>query len=217
VSPQSGDSRLEPNAFLPEHALEAGQLPEYIRSHNSAHHTRLHIWERTQDEAKTDRPHLLRFLIPDVTTIYISIGYQGPNGTILIENMSAFAPRERVGHNLRKRRGHADRLRSPEGPLFALRVHSLPTVVATTCSCTPCTATDRITGNDGQLFTCFVYEQRAEYLQHLLKSYEQLFEDRCAGCGRVLSVEGHVPPVVRLWRETGEWEPRHVTCRQQDE
>lgn len=97
---------LEPSAFATKHALEAGQLPEYLRSHNSEHRTRLHIWKRTQDEAKNDRPNLLRFMIPDVMIIYISIGYQGPNGTILIENMSAFAPRETVSHNLRKRTTH---------------------------------------------------------------------------------------------------------------
>jgi len=108
MSPQSCVSRfpLEPNAFATEHALEAGQLPEYLKLHNSEHRTRLHIWKRTPDEAKTDRPNLLRFMIPDVMIIYISIGYRGPNGTILIENMSAFAPRERVSHNFRKQRTH---------------------------------------------------------------------------------------------------------------
>ncbi|EPQ57369.1 hypothetical protein GLOTRDRAFT_58681, partial [Gloeophyllum trabeum ATCC 11539] len=32
----------------------------------------------------------------------------------------------------------------------------------------------------------------------LLSSYEGLFTQRCATCQRVLSAEGHVPPVARL-------------------
>ncbi|KAF8235087.1 hypothetical protein L208DRAFT_1258680 [Tricholoma matsutake] len=46
----------------------------------------------------------------------------------------------------------------------------------------------------------------------LLCSYEGLFVDSCKGCSRVLSMEGHVPPVVRMWKESGEWEGRHVGC-----
>ncbi|ESK98370.1 hypothetical protein Moror_120 [Moniliophthora roreri MCA 2997] len=52
----------------------------------------------------------------------------------------------------------------------------------------------------------------------LLCAYEKLFIDRCSICERVLSSEGHVPPIVRLWTdgkdgERGKWEPRHVNCR----
>ncbi|KXN90210.1 hypothetical protein AN958_04700, partial [Leucoagaricus sp. SymC.cos] len=57
----------------------------------------------------------------------------------------------------------------------------------------------------------------------LLGSYERLFVDQCIGCGRVLSVEGHVPPVVRVWKEgsgkegeEGQWEPRHIACRRNE-
>lgn len=46
----------------------------------------------------------------------------------------------------------------------------------------------------------------------LLESYDELFVRGCSACGRVLSVEGHVPPVDRIWG--GElWDARHVTCR----
>ena len=42
-------------------------------------------------------------------------------------------------------------------------------------------------------------------------SYEGVFVDRCRICERVLSIEGHVPPVARLWNvERGEWEARHT-------
>ncbi|TFK54049.1 hypothetical protein OE88DRAFT_1624438 [Heliocybe sulcata] len=58
----------------------------------------------------------------------------------------------------------------------------------------------------------------------LLVSYEGLFTQQCASCERVLSAEGHVPPVARLWIESAlgseagkggtNWQPRHVTCLQ---
>ncbi|KAJ7209530.1 hypothetical protein GGX14DRAFT_630563 [Mycena pura] len=54
-------------------------------------------------------------------------------------------------------------------------------------------------------------------LVNLMCSYEGIFIDRCTSCGRVLSAEGHVPPVVRIWMETGDighWEPRHASCPQ---
>ncbi|KAF5386051.1 hypothetical protein D9615_002429 [Tricholomella constricta] len=47
----------------------------------------------------------------------------------------------------------------------------------------------------------------------LLCAYGGLFVERCRGCERVLSSEGHVPPVVREWRD-GEWAARHVSCKQ---
>jgi hypothetical protein len=56
--------------------------------------------------------------------------------------------------------------------------------------------------------------------QNLLCSYSGLFVDRCTNCQRVLSVEGHVPPVGRIWtgsgtgneNEKGQWQPRHILC-----
>ncbi|KIJ67556.1 hypothetical protein HYDPIDRAFT_108397 [Hydnomerulius pinastri MD-312] len=38
-----------------------------------------------------------------------------------------------------------------------------------------------------------------QILVHLLVSYRGLFVDRCTSCQRVLSAEGHVPPVGRIW------------------
>ncbi len=77
-------------------ALSAEDIFDYVKDHNQGNKTRLHFWRRTADEPKVDRPTLLRFMIPDVVVIYISIGYHGPHGTILVENMTAFGPRERV-------------------------------------------------------------------------------------------------------------------------
>lgn len=53
--------------------------------------------------------------------------------------------------------------------------------------------------------------------QNWLAVHEGIFKDPCTACGRVLSVEGHVPPVVRAWKHDGEhdghWEPSHPTCQ----
>lgn len=48
--------------------------------------------------------------------------------------------------------------------------------------------------------------------QSLLGAYETLFVERCTSCERVLSAEGHVPPVVRVWGD-GKWTARHAGCR----
>ncbi|KAJ6558601.1 hypothetical protein DFH09DRAFT_535961 [Mycena vulgaris] len=57
-------------------------------------------------------------------------------------------------------------------------------------------------------------------LMNLMCAYEGIFIDRCTSCERVLSAEGHVPPVVRIWLDAdkgsdkGGWEPRHASCPQ---
>jgi hypothetical protein len=81
-------------------ALSAEELHSYIKEFNQGNRAKLYIWRKTVDEPKVDRPKLLRFMIPDVVVIYVSIGYHGSIGTILIENMAAFAPRERVGSDI---------------------------------------------------------------------------------------------------------------------
>ena len=45
----------------------------------------------------------------------------------------------------------------------------------------------------------------------LVSCYEGLFISQCVVCGRVVSGEGHVPPVIRWWSGE-EWSARHVGC-----
>ena len=57
-------------------------------------------------------------------------------------------------------------------------------------------------------------------IKDLLVSYEDLFLTRCSVCERVLSQEGHIPPVSRKWIESsgtntnirGRWDARHIGC-----
>ncbi|KAI9442525.1 hypothetical protein H4582DRAFT_1928958 [Lactarius indigo] len=48
----------------------------------------------------------------------------------------------------------------------------------------------------------------------MLVAYESLFLEKCPLCQRFLSVEGYSPPVARVRRDDGTWEPRHATCVQ---
>ncbi|KLO19555.1 hypothetical protein SCHPADRAFT_67225 [Schizopora paradoxa] len=49
-----------------------------------------------------------------------------------------------------------------------------------------------------------------------ISSFESLFDARCSVCERILSQEGHVPPVARVWTDMSggrrRWDPRHVSC-----
>ncbi|KAI0745119.1 hypothetical protein C8Q76DRAFT_606713 [Earliella scabrosa] len=50
----------------------------------------------------------------------------------------------------------------------------------------------------------------------LLSSYQRLFVDACSNCQRVISAEGHVPPVVRKPLVSPgdiKWDVRHVICK----
>ncbi|KAH8093920.1 hypothetical protein BXZ70DRAFT_897129 [Cristinia sonorae] len=55
-----------------------------------------------------------------------------------------------------------------------------------------------------------------QQVMSLLESYANLFVQRCSACQRVVSLEGHVPPVARIWvpdpAEEGRWDARHATC-----
>lgn len=101
----------EPSVFPPADAnavpLTAHDLLGYIREHNRERGAKLQIWLKTAAEAKSDRPQLLRFMIPDVVIVYISVSYERTSGAVVIENMAAFGPREKVGPSTadRGRRG----------------------------------------------------------------------------------------------------------------
>lgn len=70
------------------------------------------------------------------------------------------------------------------------------------------------------LLFCMMPNLEHQQLKDLLTSYEELFVTPCTVCRRVLQLEGHVPPVARVWEdnsnvtesERGHWEARHVSC-----
>ena len=55
--------------------------------------------------------------------------------------------------------------------------------------------------------------------QGLLSKYDRLFVEKCTNCHRVISAEGHVPPVDRrritatAGSKAPQWDVRHVLCQ----
>ena len=90
--------------------LSIAGVPDYIRQFNAApsREARLHIWLSGPKEPRDLRvPLLLRFVIPDVLKAFIVLGhYEDPkedrsqkydDRPLLIETVTAFGARERVG------------------------------------------------------------------------------------------------------------------------
>ncbi|KAJ6475229.1 hypothetical protein C8R47DRAFT_1179040 [Mycena vitilis] len=67
-----------------------------------------------------------------------------------------------------------------------------------------------------------VYQSLSQQIAKMLQSHPRVSFQSLTNliCERVLSAEGHVPPVVRVWMEAGQdgekgrWEPRHASCPQ---
>ncbi|KAF9222643.1 hypothetical protein BS17DRAFT_174956 [Gyrodon lividus] len=164
---------------------------------------------------KLTSPAVIRFMIPDVLTAYISLIFMSLDDPLIVESVTAFGPRERkLPHE------HSDYL--------AFQV--LSQHIAKMIQSHPCVP--------------------LQILIKFLVSYQGLFVDRCTSCERVLSAEGHIPPVGRVWvpkgnqlplanatsgkpadndtpgtlvhsapgtgdctdHSSGHWEPRHATC-----
>ncbi|KIK94897.1 hypothetical protein PAXRUDRAFT_827543 [Paxillus rubicundulus Ve08.2h10] len=164
---------------------------------------------------KLTSPAVIRFVIPDVLTAYVSLIFTSLDSPLVVESVTAFGPRER-------------KLPHEQSDYLALQV--LSQHLAKTIQSHP--------------------RVPLQILINLLVSYRGLFVDRCTSCERVLSAEGHIPPVGRVWvakeqlppsntsgktsdadidtpggpadpapgssghtePASGHWEPRHVTC-----
>ncbi|KAF8840031.1 hypothetical protein BDN67DRAFT_904373 [Paxillus ammoniavirescens] len=228
--------------FLRE--FNRGNLPEFKRPVPSEQdgppppRCRLAIWSRTKtlrDElgaapssaaisvsskpraGKFTSPAIIRFVIPDVLTAYVSLIFTSLEGPLIADSVTAFGPREM-------------KLPHEQSDYLALQV--LSQHLAKTIQSHP--------------------RVPLQILINLLVSYRGLFVDRCTSCERVLSAEGHIPPVGRVWvpkgnqlppanttsdkpsggdidtpgasadpahgtgdytePASGHWEPRHATC-----
>ncbi|KAF8626815.1 hypothetical protein AX15_004653, partial [Amanita polypyramis BW_CC] len=164
--------------------LTADNMVNYIRDFNENHQSKLHLWAHIPGQNALDPPITLRFTIPDVLFVFISLNYSQAGRNVMVETVSVFGPREK---------------KAPH------------------------------TQSDFTVFRCLTQQIGKMLQQHaqlplqciveLLESYSELFIERCTVCERVLSMEGHIPPVIRLWtvddKETrsGKWEPRHISCR----
>ncbi|KAF8160992.1 hypothetical protein B0H34DRAFT_673052 [Crassisporium funariophilum] len=153
-------------SLLPEATEEAvgmDQLGQWASEYNRANKNKLRI-----------RGSVVRFSIPDVMTVYMTVGGAG---RVVVETIRVFGPREQKGQHGQS--GYA--------------VYQQLTQ---------------------QLGSVLEKERDASFqgVVGLLGVYSDLFILRCSVCGRVVSGEGHVPPVVRWYCSGNGWMGRHVGC-----
>jgi hypothetical protein len=240
-----------PDLFPPlrdgDTALSADRLAAFIREFNTTIRfpaAKLALWSpvrptRSRPQARLPDSPILRLTIADVLVAYVTLDHDPDAPALAVESVNCFSPREKVDmralvHYSCK---NAD-LPAQKGPhacsdwlvfqtlsqQFARALGASPTVavqqlLVVFCLCTLCTRLMHVRCQD------------------MLLAYGSLFTAPCARCGRILSQDGHVPPVVRVWTSkrpsvptptieqpisalerveedvpTGAWEPRHVAC-----
>lgn len=80
-----------------EEPLRAEGLANYIRDFNRAKQCKLQLWRKTRETSLTNQPTIIRLGIPDVLIAYLSLVYP-PDGVLVCESVTFFAPRERVSN-----------------------------------------------------------------------------------------------------------------------
>ncbi|KAF9456629.1 hypothetical protein BDZ94DRAFT_1285657 [Collybia nuda] len=178
--PYVGIQRRSTSLFPPledDHdPLTKEALAEYVCQWNQDHKiAKTHLWRRTRDQ-EDGQLTTLRFIIPDVLMVYVTLALSTANAALVVETVTAFAPREK---------------KFPHSQSDYIVYQTLSQQLARMVQSYPSVSVQSMLG--------------------VLCAYKGLFVDRCTVCERVLSTEGHIPPVVRIWRE-GQWWARHVGC-----
>lgn len=78
--------------------LQLGELIQFVKDFNKPDSPQLHIWSPSRKEPLAC-PIVLRFKIPDVVTVFLTIGQRPDHFGLVTENATAFGPREQVGRN----------------------------------------------------------------------------------------------------------------------
>lgn len=79
-------------------ALRLDGLIDYLKDYNKTSQCRLQIWTattRSLDHVLPD-PLVVRFIIRDVVTFYLTLGTASPDAVIIVESATAFGSREKV-------------------------------------------------------------------------------------------------------------------------
>ncbi|KDQ57739.1 hypothetical protein JAAARDRAFT_178157 [Jaapia argillacea MUCL 33604] len=78
--------------------LERDNLPAFIRKFNRSHSSKLHIWSslRSRRQAKISSPVVVRFLVPEVLTAFITTTSTDntEDRSLVVEGVTVFGPRE---------------------------------------------------------------------------------------------------------------------------
>lgn len=168
--------------------LALKDLPAYVREFNATHtKTLLHIYITSGRESRNVAvPVVLRFLIPDVLRAFITLGHEeGSNGAVS-ETSALMVESLTVFGSREKKPPHSQ----SEFTVF----QKLSQWVVRMLQLSPRVPVQSFMG--------------------MLVAYESLFLEMCPLCQRFLSAEGYLPPVARVRRDDGTWEPRHATCVQ---
>ncbi|RPD63770.1 hypothetical protein L227DRAFT_496593 [Lentinus tigrinus ALCF2SS1-6] len=165
-------------------AVTLNGLPAYIREHNKAGKNKLHVVAPKKGR-KLECPVVLRFTVPNVVTVYLTLDDSTQDGqTLLVANATAIGSREQ---------------KPPHSQSDFMVFQQLSQQLAKVIRSDPMAPLQAYVG--------------------LLSKYERLFIEKCTNCHKVISVEGHVPPVVRrrVTATTGSdapfWDVRHVMCQ----
>lgn len=209
--------------------LRKEALVEYIKGFNKQRTgARLHIWSSSArpHDGELPSPVVIRYTIRDILVVYLTLGCIDPDSTLAVEDATAFGPREKV-EPISRANTITWTASDPcaETAPFAIRLYRLSEAIAANGQ----DAAERTAGvlpaDSGAYSACFLRLRPPLTflylpLQKLLTSYEDLFVRQCTACQRVLSAEGHVPPVARVWllpsqeSSEGSWDARHPDCMQ---
>ncbi|KAA1474247.1 hypothetical protein DENSPDRAFT_319329 [Dentipellis sp. KUC8613] len=183
---------LFPVEATPPPPMTLSRLPGYVREFNTKHARKaaLHVWQSTARESRELRvPLVMRFLIPDVMRAFITLGHPVGEGGDLPVGERPLLVENVTAFGSREKK-------PPHSQSDYLVFQKLSQQILRMLQSTP--------------------RVPFETLMDLLSTYRTLFSEQCTSCQRVLSAEGYIPPVGRVWLEqegkTGVWEPQHVTC-----
>lgn len=170
--------------------LALRELPAYVREFNATHTKMLlHIYVASGRESRNVTvPVVLRFLIPDVLRAFITLGHEegSSNGAVSGTPAALMVESLTVFGSREKKPPHSQ----SEFTVF----QKLSQWVVRMLQSSPRVPVQSFMG--------------------MLAAYESLFLEKCPLCQRFLSAEGYLPPVARVRRGDGTWEPRHATCVQ---
>lgn len=94
-------SHLLPPVESVNDPLRLDGLADFIRDYNHSNKNKLHIWTSTtrqREAALQSFPVIVRFTIPDVVTIFLSLGCASGSTIVIVESATAFGPREKVSN-----------------------------------------------------------------------------------------------------------------------
>ncbi|KAI0051255.1 hypothetical protein FA95DRAFT_1512746 [Auriscalpium vulgare] len=174
--------------------LALGELAAYIREFNATHAPKalLNVWLPSPTSPRAlSVPVILRLSIPDVFMAYITLGHAVGEGNALPPGRKPLIVENVTAFGSREKK--LPHSQSEYNVFQKLSQHVLRMLQSA----------PRVP---------------IQTLMQMLACYQSLFSGQCTICQRVLSVDGHIPPVARVWQERemddGAWEPRHVNCMQ---